>query len=104
MLHGQRSGVRLRITLGIKQGCPAWGCIWALAYDPIIRCVLSLRPRGPPASARHTGTGQRKDAAAPVHKFVAMARHVKSLGLGWADRVLAYRMLAQSVLRFVGDA
>lgn len=41
--------------------------------------------------------------AAPTQKFLARARHVWSLGLAWADRVLAYPMLAPSVLRFVGQ-
>lgn len=44
VLHSQRSGVKLRFTCGIKQGCPWPGCIWALAYDPIVWCLLSLRP------------------------------------------------------------
>lgn len=42
--------------------------------------------------------------AAPMQKFLARACHVQGLGLAWSDRVLAYRMLAQSVLRFVGQS
>lgn len=44
LLHGQRSGAKLRVTRSIKEGFSASGCIWPLAYDPIIRCLVSLRP------------------------------------------------------------
>lgn len=40
--------------------------------------------------------------AAAVHKFVARALHVKSLGFAWTDDSLACRMMAQSVVRFIG--
>lgn len=39
-----QSGVRLPILAGIKQGCPASGTLWALAYDPIVRALCWAVP------------------------------------------------------------
>lgn len=45
VLHGHRMGLRLRDTWGIKQGCPVSGSLWALAYDLVTCCLLSLCPQ-----------------------------------------------------------
>lgn len=175
LLHGRRTGVHIGITRGIKQGCPASGSLWAIGYDPLIRCLLTLRlahdlrafvfaddigfavrsvaaflaimfplpllharaqgcrdhpplrqdghtllgglrhcgdPRVALPSRWSTGCACRQTVvsgidghvrrwAAQIQKFLARVRHVGGLALSWTDRALAYRMLAQSLLRFM---
>lgn len=45
LLHCRRFGVPIGITRGIQQGCPASGSLWAIGYDPVVLCLLTLRPR-----------------------------------------------------------
>lgn len=75
---------------------------------PLIRAVhRRARDMQAPTSAKMQGMffgpcSAHPRCSGPVHKFVARARHVTSVGLGLTDRVLAYSVLAQRVLRFVG--
>lgn len=57
----------LRVTSGIKQGCPVGGSIFALSVDPFLRCFL-VWPRAPHGVRGRFGDGVRQClAGSPAH-------------------------------------
>lgn len=44
LVGGVLSSETVRVTSGIKQGCPSSGSLWALLYDPVIRNLDNILP------------------------------------------------------------
>lgn len=42
-LNGRTTSIRVAVTRGIRQGCPASGTVWAF-YDPVVRCLWGAVP------------------------------------------------------------
>lgn len=71
---GAAEPVPIRVLSGIRQGCPASGCIFALAIDPVLRGIMGCSP-----SPLNRLVAFADDLATYLHHFLGMIRRFLEL-------------------------